>query len=68
MEEGTSTFNILIAKHRENRHLGGCKRRWEYNIRIYLREIGVLRNWIDPVQGRKYWRALVNAALNLRIP
>ena len=32
-----------------------------------LKEIGInTRNWIDPAQGRDYWRALVNAALNLR--
>ena len=25
-------------------------------------------NWVDSAQGRNYWRALVNAALNLRVP
>jgi hypothetical protein len=33
------------------------------------KEIGIItRNWIDSAQDRDYWRALVNAALNLRIP
>ena len=33
-----------------------------------LKEIGVItRNWIDLVQDRDYWRAIVNAALKLRI-
>ena len=25
-------------------------------------------NWVDSAQDGNYWRALVNAALNLRVP
>ena len=45
------------------------RRRWEDNIRMDLKEIGIIkRNWVDLAQDREYWRALVNAALNLRVP
>ena len=27
-----------------------------------------LCNWVDSAHDRNYWRALVNAALNLRVP
>ena len=38
-------------------------------MRMDLKEIGSnTRNWIDSAQDRDYWRALVNATLNLRIP
>ena len=34
-----------------------------------LKEIGInAKNWVDSVQDRDYWRALVNTALNLRDP
>ena len=49
--------------------LGRPRRRWEDNIRMDLEEIGVSAgNWVDSTQDRNYWRALVNAALNLWVP
>ena len=34
-----------------------------------LEEIGVnVGYWVGSAQDRDYWRALVNAALNLRVP
>ena len=34
-----------------------------------LKEIGTnAGNWVDSVQDSDYWRALVNAALNHRVP
>ena len=58
MKEGRSAFKILTGK----RPLGRPRRRWDDNIRMDLEEIGI------NAQDRKYWRALVNAALNLRVP
>ena len=50
------------------RPLGRPRRRWEDNIRIDLGEIGIKAgNWVDSAQSRDYWRALENAALNLRV-
>jgi hypothetical protein len=69
MEEGRSAFKILKGKPTGKRPLARRRRRWEDNIRIYLEEIGInAGNWVDSVQNRDYWRALVNAALNLRVP
>ena len=34
-----------------------------------LQEVGCeVMDWIDVVQGRDRWRALVNAVMNLRVP
>ena len=38
------------------------------NIRMALEEIGVIvRNWLCSAQDCDYWRAILNAVLNLRI-
>ena len=51
------------------RVLGRPRRRWEDNIRMDLEEMGVnAGSWVDLAQDRDYWRTLVNAALNLRVP
>ena len=69
MEEGRSAFKILIGKRTGKRPLGRPRRRWEDNIRMDLEEIGInAGNWVDSAQDRNYWRALVNVALNLRVP
>ena len=69
MQEGRSAFKILTGKLTGKRRLGRTRRRWEYNIRMDLEEIGLnAGNWVDLAQDRNYRRAFVNAALNLRVP
>jgi hypothetical protein len=69
MEEGRSAFKVLTDTSAGKRSLGRPRRRWEDIIRMDLKEIGIdTRNWIDSAQDRIYWRSLVNAALNLRVP
>ena len=69
MEENRSIFRILTGTLTGKRSLGRNRRRWEGNIRMDLKEIGInTRNWVDSAEDRNYWSALVNAALNLRVP
>ena len=66
MKEGRSAFNILTDKPAGKRPLGRPRRRWEDNISMHLEEIGInASNWVGSAQDRDYWRALVNAGLNL---
>ena len=68
-EEGRSAFKILTCIPVGKRPIGRPRRRWEDNIRMYLKEICFnKRNLVDSARDRDYWRALVNAALNLRVP
>ena len=64
MDVGRSVFKILTCIRKGNRPLGRPRRRWEDNIRIYIKEIGIdTRNFVDSARDR----ALVNAELNLRV-
>ena len=68
MEEGRRALKILTGKPTGKRPLERLRRRWEDNIRMDLEEIGMnAGNW-NSAQDRDYWRALVNAALNLWVP
>ena len=65
MEEGRSAFKILTGTPTGKRLLGRPR---EDNIGMELEEMGInAGNWVDSAQDRNYWRALVNAALNLRV-
>jgi hypothetical protein len=69
MEEGRDICRILDGRPEGKRRLGGPRRRWEYNIKMDLREIGIGgTNWIRLAQNRVLWRAFVNTVMNLRVP
>ena len=68
-EEDRSAFKILNGKPTGKRPLGRPKGRWEDNIIIDLKEIGInARNLVHSAQDKEYWRTPVNSALNLRVP
>jgi hypothetical protein len=68
-EESRSAFKVVIGKPIGKRPLERPRRRWKDNIRMNLKEMGInTRNWVNSAQDRGYWRALVNAALHLRVP
>ena len=52
-EEGRSAFKILTDKPTGKRPLGRPRRRWEDNIRMDLKEMGInTRNWVELSQDR----------------
>ena len=69
VEDDRSAFKIVTGKPSGKRPLGKPRRRWEDNIRMDLKGISInTRNWVQSTQDRNYWRALANAAFNLRVP
>ena len=46
IEEGRSAFKLLTGKPTGNRHLGRLRCRREFNIRMDLKELGIImKNW-----------------------
>ena len=69
MEGDRNAFKILADKPIGNRSLGRPRRRWEDAIRMDFEERGInAGNCVESSQDRNYWRALVNATLNLLVP
>jgi hypothetical protein len=49
--------------------LGTPKRRWEYNNKMHIQEVGCGdMDWMDLARDRDRWRAFVNAVMNLQVP
>jgi hypothetical protein len=64
-----STNGILVGKPEGKIPLGRPRRKWVYNIKLDLGDIGWDgMDWIDLAQDRDRWRALVNTLMNLRLP
>jgi hypothetical protein len=68
-EEGRGVYRVLVGRPEGKRLLGRPRRRWEDNIKVDLREIGIdVANWIQLTQDMVQWRAFVNTVMNLRVP
>jgi len=69
MGERMGMYRVLVGKPEGNRPLGRPRRRWENNIKMDLQVVGCGgMDWIELVQDRNRWQALVNAVMNLQVP
>jgi hypothetical protein len=67
--EGRILYRVLVGRPEWKRLLGRPWRRWEDNIKMDLREMGIDgANWIRPAHDRVRWRAFVSTVMNLRFP
>jgi hypothetical protein len=67
--EGRGVYRVLVGRPKGKRPLGRHRRRWEDNIKMDLRAIGIDgANWIQLAHDRVQWRACVNTVMNLRVP
>jgi hypothetical protein len=66
MEEGRGVYRVLAGRPEGKRPLGRPRHRWEDNIKMALREIGIDgANWIQLAQDRVQWRVCVKMVMNL---
>ena len=68
MGEGRGVHRVLVGKPEGKRPLGRPRRRWEDNIKMHIREVGGVGDWMELAQDRDRWRVLVNVVMNFRVP
>jgi hypothetical protein len=69
MGEGKCVYRVLVGRPEEKRPLGRPRHRYEDNIKLDLRGIGIGgANWIRLGQDKVQWRAFVSTVMNLRVP
>jgi hypothetical protein len=69
MGEGRGVYRVLVGRSEGKRPLGRPRRKWEENIKLDLRDIGIEgANWIRLAQDRVQWQAFVNTVMNLLVP
>ena len=69
MGERRGVCRVLVGKPEGKRPLGRTRRRWEYNIKMVLQEVGCgSMDWIELAQDRYRWRALVYTVMKLQVP
>jgi hypothetical protein len=68
MGEGRGVYMVLVGEPERKRTMGRTMRRWDDNIKMDIQEVGCGgMDWIEVVQDRDRWRALVNAVIKLRV-
>jgi len=69
MVEDRGVRRVLVGKPEGKRPLRRPRHRWEDNIKIDLQEVGGGRgDWMELVQDRDSWRALVGTVRDFRVP
>jgi hypothetical protein len=69
MGEGRGAYRVLVGRPEGKRPLVIPRRRWEDNIKMEFRKVGIDGAiWIQLAQDRVQWRASVSTVINLRFP
>jgi hypothetical protein len=59
MGEGKDVYRVLVGRSEGKRPLGRSRHRWEDNIKLDFRELGIDgANWIHLAQDRVQWQIL----------
>jgi hypothetical protein len=66
---GERCYRVLVGRPEGKRPLGRSRCRWEDNIKMDFREIGIDEaNWIQLAQDSVQWGAILSTVMNRRVP
>jgi hypothetical protein len=66
---GGGVYGVLVGRPEETRPLEKSRHRWEDNIKLDLKKIGIDgANWIRLAQERVQWRTVMRTVMNMRVP
>jgi hypothetical protein len=69
MDVWRDVYRVLVGRPECRRPLERPRHRWEDNIKMDLRVIGIDgTNWIRLAQDMVHWRAFANTVMSLRVP
>jgi hypothetical protein len=69
MGSGRGVYGVLVGRPEGKRPLGRPRPRWENNIKIDFREIGINGvNWIRLARDRVQWWSFVSTVMNFQFP
>jgi hypothetical protein len=68
MGERRDIYKVLVGKPEGKRPLGRPRHSWENNIKMDRQEVECeSMDWIELVEDRDRWQALVNAVMNIQV-
>ena len=68
MGESIAAYTVSMGKLEGRRNMENTKVDGRIILKLILEKKNRGIDWIDLVQDRDRWRALVNSAMNLRVP
>jgi hypothetical protein len=67
--EKKNAYRVLAGTQEGKRPLERPRHKWDYNIKMCIRQIGWDdTDWIHLAQDKDQWRDLVNTIMNIRVP
>jgi len=62
-------YKVLVGRTEAKKPLGRTSGRWDYNIKLHLRQVGWRgMEWTDMADDSESWWSFANTVMNVRAP
>jgi len=69
MGKKRGVYRVLVGKPEGKSPIGRARRRWKYNIKMDLQEVGCgVMDWIELAQDMDRWQTLMNEIMKIQVP